>query len=113
MKKLMIGMVGVLVLIGIGAGVMFAMKGKSTKQAAKPTPTVKFALIGYRDRGDEYVTRLSPLTDDLDASDINQWVHALLMLGHGVDRQKRLIGASALPICGELGGVQHGTMTVV
>src|SRR5436190_20971581 len=35
--------------------------------SAQPTPTVKFALIGYRDRGDEYVTRLSPLTDDLDA----------------------------------------------
>jgi Mg-chelatase subunit ChlD len=35
--------------------------------AAKPTPSVKFALLGYRDRGDEYVTRLSPLTDDIDA----------------------------------------------
>src|SRR3954465_10869079 len=35
--------------------------------AAKPTPSVKFALIGYRDRGDEYVTKLSPLTEDLDA----------------------------------------------
>ena len=35
--------------------------------AAKPTPSVKFALIGYRDRGDEYVTRLTPLTDDIDA----------------------------------------------
>jgi Mg-chelatase subunit ChlD len=35
--------------------------------AAKPTPSVKFALVAYRDRGDEYVTRLTPLTDDLDA----------------------------------------------
>ncbi len=35
--------------------------------AAKPTPSVKFALIGYRDRGDAYVTRLTPLTEDLDA----------------------------------------------
>src|SRR3954466_14099295 len=35
--------------------------------AAKPTPSVKFALIGYRDRGDKYAPRLSPLTDDLDA----------------------------------------------
>jgi Mg-chelatase subunit ChlD len=35
--------------------------------AAQPAPTVKFALIGYRDRGDEYVTRLTPLTDDIDA----------------------------------------------
>lgn len=35
--------------------------------AAKPTPSVKFALIAYRDRGDAYVTKLTPLTDDLDA----------------------------------------------
>jgi Mg-chelatase subunit ChlD len=35
--------------------------------AAKPTPSVRFGLIGYRDRGDEYVTKVSPLTDDLDA----------------------------------------------
>lgn len=34
--------------------------------AAKPTPEVRFALIGYRDRGDDYVTKLTPLTDDLD-----------------------------------------------
>ena len=35
--------------------------------AAKPTPEVRFALIGYRDRGDDYVTKITPLTDDLDA----------------------------------------------
>ena len=35
--------------------------------AAKPTPEVRMALIGYRDRGDEYVTRLTPLTEDIDA----------------------------------------------
>ncbi len=35
--------------------------------SAKPTPEVRFALIGYRDRGDDYVTKLTPLTDDLDA----------------------------------------------
>jgi Mg-chelatase subunit ChlD len=35
--------------------------------AAKPTPLVRFGLVAYRDRGDEYVTRLTPLTDDLDA----------------------------------------------
>src|SRR6266540_7083001 len=33
--------------------------------AAKPTPTVRFSLVAYRDRGDEYVTRLTPLTDDI------------------------------------------------
>jgi len=35
--------------------------------SAKPTPEVRFALIGYRDRGDDYVTKITPLTDDLDA----------------------------------------------
>jgi Mg-chelatase subunit ChlD len=35
--------------------------------AAKPAPLVRFALVGYRDRGDDYVTRITPLTDDLDA----------------------------------------------
>lgn len=32
----------------------------------KPTPQIRFGLIGYRDRGDNYVTRVSQLTDDLD-----------------------------------------------
>ncbi len=35
--------------------------------SAKPAPEVRFALIGYRDRGDDYVTKITPLTDDLDA----------------------------------------------
>ena len=30
-------------------------------------PEVKFSLIGYRDRGDAYITKLTALTDDLDA----------------------------------------------
>lgn len=34
---------------------------------AKPSPRVKFGLIGYRDRGDSYITRKSDLTEDLDA----------------------------------------------
>ena len=34
--------------------------------AAKPTPELKLALIGYRDRGDEYVTKLTDLTADID-----------------------------------------------
>ena len=32
-----------------------------------PTPHVRFGLIGYRDRGDAYVTRLFDLTEDIDA----------------------------------------------
>ncbi|RFC44443.1 MAG: von Willebrand factor type A domain-containing protein [Verrucomicrobia bacterium] len=34
--------------------------------STKPAPEIKFGLIGYRDRGDEYVTRVTPLSDDLD-----------------------------------------------
>src|SRR5881398_2036209 len=35
--------------------------------SAKPTPELKLGLIGYRDRGDEYVTRTFNLTEDIDA----------------------------------------------
>lgn len=41
--------------------------------AAKPTPELRLALVGYRDRGDEYVTKLTDLTADIDA------IHAELM----------------------------------
>ncbi|MCU0723583.1 MAG: VWA domain-containing protein [Planctomycetes bacterium] len=34
--------------------------------SGKPTPDVRMGLVGYRDRGDEYVTKVTPLTDDLD-----------------------------------------------
>jgi Mg-chelatase subunit ChlD len=34
--------------------------------AAQPTPEIRMALVGYRDRGDAYVTRISGLTADLD-----------------------------------------------
>jgi Mg-chelatase subunit ChlD len=44
--------------------------------AAKPTPEVRFGLIGYRDRSDDYVTKRVELTDDLDA------VHAKLKEFH-------------------------------
>ena len=40
---------------------------------AKPTPQLKFGLIGYRDRGDTYVTKLTDLTADLDE------IHSQLM----------------------------------
>jgi hypothetical protein len=35
--------------------------------AAKPTPELRIALVAYRDRGDDYVTRLFDLSDDIDA----------------------------------------------
>jgi Mg-chelatase subunit ChlD len=33
----------------------------------KPAPDLKIGLVGYRDRGDSYVTKIVELTDDLDA----------------------------------------------
>jgi Mg-chelatase subunit ChlD len=33
----------------------------------KPTPDLKVGLVAYRDRGDQYVTKVFDLTDDLDA----------------------------------------------
>ena len=41
--------------------------------AARPAPELKLALIGYRDRGDEYVTKVTDLTADIDE------IHAQLM----------------------------------
>src|SRR5437762_5547170 len=41
--------------------------------AGQPTPHVKIGLVAFRDRGDEYVTKVHDLTDDLDA------VHSNLM----------------------------------
>jgi len=35
--------------------------------SAKPTPELKLGLIGYRDKGDDYVVKSFPLTDDIDA----------------------------------------------
>ncbi len=35
--------------------------------SAKPTPDIRFGLVGYRDRGDDYVVKTHPLSDDLDA----------------------------------------------
>src|ERR1043166_2869686 len=34
--------------------------------SAKPTPELKLGLIGYRDRGDEYVVKSFQPTDDID-----------------------------------------------
>ncbi len=35
--------------------------------SGQPAPEIKLGLIGYRDRGDEYVTRAYPLSQDIDA----------------------------------------------
>ena len=45
--------------------------------SAKPTPEIRMGLIGYRDRGDQYVTLLFDLTNDIDAVYANlQGFHA-------------------------------------
>lgn len=33
----------------------------------KPRPLIRFGLVLYKDRGDEYITKVVPLTEDLDA----------------------------------------------
>ncbi len=35
--------------------------------SAKPAPDLRIGLVGYRDRGDEYVTKTVDLTNDIDA----------------------------------------------
>src|SRR5262249_8412291 len=35
--------------------------------AGKPSPAIKLGLVGYRDRGDQYITKVFDMTDDLDA----------------------------------------------
>ncbi|MFP4026366.1 MAG: VWA domain-containing protein [Candidatus Brocadiia bacterium] len=39
----------------------------NTLATGKPTPEIKMGLVGYRDRGDAYITKITPLTTDLDA----------------------------------------------
>jgi len=45
----------------------------TTMASAQPTPDIRIGLVAYRDRGDEYVTRIVDLSDDLDS------VYATLM----------------------------------
>ena len=57
---------------GSMSGLIEAAKQKvwsiaSALAQAPSKPRLRFCLMAYRDRGDDYVTRLSPLTDDLDA----------------------------------------------
>jgi Mg-chelatase subunit ChlD len=39
----------------------------STMASAQPTPDIRIGLVGYRDKGDQYVTRVVDLSDDLDS----------------------------------------------
>src|SRR5262249_20839980 len=47
----------------------------------KPTPSLKVGLVAYRDRGDEYVTKITDLSRDLDA--VQQQLQALKAAGGG------------------------------
>ena len=57
---------------GSMGGLIAAAKEKiwsiaNTLASADPAPRIRMGLVGYRDRGDAYVTVATPLTDDLDA----------------------------------------------
>ncbi|TDJ34299.1 MAG: VWA domain-containing protein [Gammaproteobacteria bacterium] len=45
----------------------------TTMASAQPTPEIRIGLVAYRDRGDQYVTKVIDLSDDLDS------VYAALM----------------------------------
>jgi hypothetical protein len=54
------------------SGLIEAAKDKiwsiaNTLASADPSPAIRMGLVGYRDRGDAYVTALTDLSDDLDA----------------------------------------------
>lgn len=56
---------------GSMSGLIEAAKDKiwsiaNTMATAKPAPEIKIGIVGYRDRGDAYVTTITPITDDLD-----------------------------------------------
>ncbi|MET0070557.1 MAG: vWA domain-containing protein [Candidatus Thiodiazotropha sp.] len=63
---------------GSMSGLIQASKEKiwsiaSTMAQAEPAPEIKIGLVAYRDRGDDYVTRVVDLSEDLDS------VYATLM----------------------------------
>ena len=57
---------------GSMSGLIAAAKEKiwsiaNTLASADPAPEIKMGLVGYRDRGDAYITTFTALFDDLDA----------------------------------------------
>lgn len=77
-EKSQMEVVFVLDTTGSMSGLIAAAKDKiwaiaNTLALAEPAPEIKLGLVGYRDRGDEYITTLTDLTTDLDA------VYAALM----------------------------------
>jgi hypothetical protein len=71
-EKPKVEVVFVLDTTGSMSGLIDAAKQKiwaiaNTLAMAKPTPEIRMGLVAYRDKGDEYVTKQTKLTDDLDA----------------------------------------------
>ncbi|MFN8389614.1 MAG: vWA domain-containing protein [Bdellovibrionota bacterium] len=71
-QKPHVDVVFVLDTTGSMSGLIQAAKEKiwavaSTLAQTKPTPEIRMGLVGYRDRGDDYVTRVTDLTTDLDS----------------------------------------------
>src|SRR5262245_14748415 len=67
-----IDVVFVLDTTGSMSGMIDAAKEKiwsiaSSMASAQPTPQIRVGLVGYRDRGDAYVTRVVDLSSDIDS----------------------------------------------
>ncbi|MBN1899878.1 VWA domain-containing protein [Candidatus Sumerlaeota bacterium] len=57
---------------GSMSGLIAAAKEKvwaiaNTLATVEPSPVIRMGLVGYRDRGDQYITKRTDLTSDLDA----------------------------------------------
>lgn len=77
-QKPVVDVVFVLDTTGSMSGLIDAAKEKiwsiaSTMASAQPTPEIRIGLVAYRDRGDDYVTKIVNLSSDLDS------VYAALM----------------------------------
>ncbi|MBX9654109.1 VWA domain-containing protein [bacterium] len=71
-KQASVEVVFVLDTTGSMGGLIQAAKDKiwaisNSLVKTKPAPSLKIGLIGYRDRGDAYVTKIVSMSDDLDA----------------------------------------------
>ncbi len=71
MNRPVIDVVFVLDTTGSMGGLIDAAKEKiwsiaSSMASAQPAPIIRMGLVGYRDRGDEYVTRVVDLSSDID-----------------------------------------------
>jgi len=72
-QRPVIDVVFVLDTTGSMTGLIDAAKEKiwsiaSSMASAQPTPLIRIGLVGYRDRGDAYVTRMVDLSSDIDST---------------------------------------------